>query len=422
MRLYVDLETLELIEGPGFRNPVTSLRFKRGDAAKMEVSFLSNGTTASEIGNPLSLELQFGLKPRGRYDVGYLVHESNWTFPAVGAASPVYSCTPSFNTVELDSAMQVGSSTGTELSEILLMGEITWREGADVPTSTRTFLVIVENDVNRGTEGVPSEAEPAYPLPQNIASPADLAATMAAHLAAADPHPKYLRHDIQESLSTANKSNVRGAINAAESPPDPGIPMQKIGGVWYPAVLDFAPSNSDSGAMIEGTPGWRGRLAAVGGEAWICTKDDMTTTNDGWIMIYSQEEPPPPPTVTPVYLDSYEGWVSFGIVQAGKNYHVRFDSFDSLPMSGDYFGIANVNYGTGDFSNVQLVASNYLSAGISDFADFSAVIIDNPPMSSDIYAEFTFTADASFDWAGYSYFGMYGSGSQIGLTVTLTQL
>jgi hypothetical protein len=245
---------------------------------------------------------------------------------------------------------------------------------------------------------------------------------MAAHLAAADPHPKYLRHDIQESLSTANKSNVRGAINAAESPPDPGIPMQKIGGVWYPAVLDFAPSNSDSGAMIEGTPGWRGRLAAVNGEAWICTTDDMTTTNDGWIMIYSQEEPPPPPTVTPVYLDSYEGWVSFGIVQAGKNYHVRFDSFDSLPMSGDYFGIANVNYGTGDFSNVQLVASNYLSAGISDFADFSAVIVDSPPMSSDIYAEFTFKADASFDWAGYSYFGMYGSGSQIGLTVTLTQL
>ncbi len=422
MRLYVDLETLELIEGPGFRNPITSLRFKRGDAARLEVSFLSNGTTAAEIGNPDTLELQLGIKPRGRYDVGYLVHESAWTLPASGAASPLYFCSPSFNTVELDSAMQVGSSTGTELSEILLMGEITWREGAGVPTSTRTFLVIVENDVNRGTEGVPTDAEPAYPAPQNIASPADLAAAMAAHLNAADPHAKYLRHDIQESLSTANKANVRVAINAAESPPDPGIPMQKIGGVWYPAVLDFAPSNSDSGAMIEGTPGWRGRLAAVGGEAWICTKDDMTTTNDGWIMVLSQEEPPPPPTVTPVYLDSYEGWVSFGIVQAGKNYHVRFDSFDSSPMTSDYFGIAYVNYGAGDFSNVQLVASNYLFAGISELADFSAIIVDSPASPSDIYAEFTFTADASFDWAGHSYFGMYGSGSQIGLTVTLTQL
>jgi hypothetical protein len=171
VRLYVDLETLELIEGPGFRNPVTSLRFKRGDAAKLEVSFLANGTTASEIGDPLTLELQFGIKPRGRYDVGYLVHESAWVLPAVGAASPLYSCSPGFNTVELDSAMQVGSSTGTELSEIILMGEITWREGSGEPTSTRTFLVIVENDVNRGTEGTPLAGQtPAGWLAAQLAS------------------------------------------------------------------------------------------------------------------------------------------------------------------------------------------------------------------------------------------------------------
>jgi hypothetical protein len=64
--------------------------------------------------------------------------------------------------------LQVGSSTGTELSEITLMGEITWREGAAEPTSTRTFTVVVENDVNRGTEGVPTSAVPAYPAPANI--------------------------------------------------------------------------------------------------------------------------------------------------------------------------------------------------------------------------------------------------------------
>jgi hypothetical protein len=168
VRLYVDLETLQLIEGPGFRNPVSSLRFKRGDAAQLEVIFLQDATTAVEIGDPASLELQFGITPRGRYDVGYLVHEAVWTLPAQGAENPSYLCSPSFNTVELDSAMQVGSSTGTELSEISLMGEITWREGVGDPTSTRTFAVVVENDVNRGTEGVPEDAEPAYPLPAAI--------------------------------------------------------------------------------------------------------------------------------------------------------------------------------------------------------------------------------------------------------------
>lgn len=168
MKLHVDLETLQLIEGPGFRNPVTALRFKRGDSARMEVSFLEGGSTPVAIGNPLALEIQFGIKPRNRYDIGYLVHDSVWIMPAVDAESPVYQCSPSFNTVELDSALGVGSSTGTELSEITLMGEITWREGSGEPTSTRTFLVIVENDVNRGTEGVPTSAEPAYPAATSI--------------------------------------------------------------------------------------------------------------------------------------------------------------------------------------------------------------------------------------------------------------
>ena len=86
--------------------------------------------------------------------------------PPSGSESPLYQCSPSFNTVQLDSALGVGSSTGSELSEITLMGEITWREGLGDPTSTRTFLVIVENDVNRGTEGVPVQlAECCHPIP-----------------------------------------------------------------------------------------------------------------------------------------------------------------------------------------------------------------------------------------------------------------
>jgi len=168
VKLYVDFETLQLIEGPGFRNPVTALRFKRGDSARLEVSFLEGGSTPASIGNPGTLEIHFGIKPRSRYDIGYLVHSADWTMPAPDAESPVYQCSPSFNTVELDSALGVGSSTCTELSEITLMGEITWREGAGEPTSTRTFLVIVENDVNRGTEGVPISAEPPYPAPGSI--------------------------------------------------------------------------------------------------------------------------------------------------------------------------------------------------------------------------------------------------------------
>lgn len=167
MKLFVDLGTLELIEAPGFRNPVSALRFKRGDAALLEVVFLAEGTTPAAIGNPEILELHFGVKARGRYDAGYLVHASDWTKPAQDAENPVYSCSPSFNTVELNALLGLGSPAN-ESSEVALMGEITWRVGGGLPTSTRTFVVVVENDVNRGTEGVPQSAQPAYPAPEGI--------------------------------------------------------------------------------------------------------------------------------------------------------------------------------------------------------------------------------------------------------------
>ncbi len=195
MKLYVDLETLDLIGGPGFRNPISALRFKRGDAARLEVVFLAGGVTPASIGDPATLEIQFGIKPRYRYDVGYLCHTTEWTLPAPDATSPVYQCSPSFNTVELDSALGVGSSTGTEQSEITLMGEITWREGTGQPTSTRTFFVIVENDVNRGTEGVPTNADPPYPAPLALALLSSV-----------------VRHDAAQSLSTTQQSQARSNI------------------------------------------------------------------------------------------------------------------------------------------------------------------------------------------------------------------
>jgi hypothetical protein len=163
VKLYVDLETLQLIEGPGFRSQVSALRFKRGDACPLELSFLKDGSTRVHMGDPSQLQIQFGLKPRLRYDVGYLVSATDWQLPATDAEAPVYLCQANFNTSELDSALGLGRTTGTELDEIILMGEISWNLSGELPTSTRTFQVVVENDVNRGNEGVPVSASPPYP-------------------------------------------------------------------------------------------------------------------------------------------------------------------------------------------------------------------------------------------------------------------
>ena len=416
MKLYVDLETLQLIEGPGFRNPTSSLRFKRGDAAQIEVTFLAGGTTPVAIGDPLNLEIQFGIKPRNRYDIGYLVRSANWIMPIT--ETPIYRCSPSFNTIELNSALGVGSATGSELAEITLMGEITWREGSAEPTSTRTFLVVVENDVNRGTEGVPTSAEPPYPAPENIVTTAAITEALANHSNAADPHPNYLRHDEQETLSAEEQANVRAAINAPEAPPYLNLPMQSINGVWHVSVLDYQPSNS-SDAMTGGTPGWRGRIACYNELSWICIKDDMTEANDGWRKLWYTILGPP--QVTVVLINSYESLTSFGMLEAGVNYRVRFDNFSSIP-NGGIFGITYVNNGSASVSNVQLVDSAFISANISNTADFTAELTEEPTSASDIFAEFTFTADSSFDWAGYCIFGYYASGFEVSFTVTITPL
>jgi hypothetical protein len=168
VKLHVDLETLQLIQGPGLRSAVNSLRFKRGDAARLQVVFLENGISPVPIGDPDALEIQIGIKPRNQFDHSYLAHSADWSMPAEGDDTPTYECELSFNTLQLNSALNVGSATAEELPEITLMGEITWQEGNGEPTSTRTFLVVVENDVNRGDEGAPTDANPVYPPPQGI--------------------------------------------------------------------------------------------------------------------------------------------------------------------------------------------------------------------------------------------------------------
>ncbi|MFZ9937893.1 MAG: hypothetical protein ACO3JG_12680 [Luteolibacter sp.] len=173
VKLHVDLETLQLIQGPGQRSAVSSLRFKRGDLAKLQVVFLENGITPVTIGDAGTLEIQIGIKPRNQYDRSYLVHSGDWSMPSEGDDTPAYGCSLSFNTLQLNAALNVGSPTAEELPEVTLMGEITWCEDAGEPTSTRTFIVVVENDVNRGDEGMPTDANPPYPPPSAFVMKSD---------------------------------------------------------------------------------------------------------------------------------------------------------------------------------------------------------------------------------------------------------
>ncbi len=218
MKLHVDLETLQLIQGPGQRSAVSSLRFKRGDSARLQVVFLENGVTPAIIGDPGTLEIQIGIKPRNQFDRSYLVHSADWSMPSEGDDAPAYECAISFNTLQLDSALNIGSASAGELPEITLMGEITWREGTGEPTSTRTFLVVVENDVNRGTEGVPVSAEPPYPPPGNLVTNSNLG-------------DRAVRHDAAQNLTAEQKTQARANIGAIGEIANGSLAIAKTAGL-----------------------------------------------------------------------------------------------------------------------------------------------------------------------------------------------
>ena len=359
MKLYVDLGTLDLIEAPGFRNPVSALRFKRGDAAPLEVVFLTDGTTPTAIGNPSSLELHFGVKARGRYDAGYLVHASDWTKPAPDAENPIYSCSPSFNTVELNAMLGLGSPA-TESSEVTLMGEITWRVGGGLPTSTRTFVVVVENDVNRGTEGPPAAAFPPYPMPDQVAT--------LAHLA--------------ETALVVPYESPAGATATGRA---------RIFFINSPDTMWFLPQGR-SGDMA-----WK--LFPVG------------TSGGG-----------SEPQVTYATIDSYENTMSIGVVVAGRQYRLRIDGFSSVPVEVAYFGLGYVGSGSASVSVLSSSDSGHVSATLNGDAGIQMAHYSSPADPGDIWVEFVFVAETSFDYQGYAYYGEYASGLSINVTFTITEL
>jgi hypothetical protein len=141
MRIYVDLDSLDLIEAPGFRSPIPSLRLKRGDGTQLEVRFCRGG---SVVPLPEGTELKFAAKLRGDYSSEPAIETDNFSFS--GFPDPAYIASPSLNKDVLN-ALFTPSGGQPQPAEVLLMAEITWRLPGRLPTTTNTFNLVVSNDV-----------------------------------------------------------------------------------------------------------------------------------------------------------------------------------------------------------------------------------------------------------------------------------
>ncbi len=179
MNLYIDLDRSQLVAGPSNSGPVTSLSFKRGDAAALQVTFQQLGTSGYvPVVLPAGTSFKLGLKVPGQYDSAFVVYCDAWTAPAGDGTA--YALQPSFNTTALNALLDPagGGSGGTGLAQVSLMGEIAWIDPSGRETSTKTFTVVVSNDVIKDDEGVPADATPPYPAPAALFTRA-LAGTVA---------------------------------------------------------------------------------------------------------------------------------------------------------------------------------------------------------------------------------------------------
>ena len=161
MNLYIDIDRALLVAGPSNNGAVTQLSFKRGDAAVLQVTFQTLGSSGyTPVVLPTGTTFKFGLKEQGNYDGAFVVYQDGWTVPVSPATA--YTLQPSFNTTPLNTLLDPGGESANDLPQVSLMGEIAWIDPSGNETSTRTFTVVVANDIIKDDEGVPSSGSPGY--------------------------------------------------------------------------------------------------------------------------------------------------------------------------------------------------------------------------------------------------------------------
>lgn len=197
MRCYVNINsnTRGLVSGLGTDSEVSQITVKRRDAGDIELMLFSGEQGAAA---PYKLadafEMRFACKAQDDWAGEVVVLETGYVWRPL---DQVYSAAPNFNTTQLNALF--AEVDGEEPAEVILMAEFSWRDMARPSdwTSTATFTVIVKNDVIRGDEGDPTNAE----TPTDYPTFADLATG-------------FVKTNEIQSLSDDQKNTARENIGA----------------------------------------------------------------------------------------------------------------------------------------------------------------------------------------------------------------
>ena len=153
MILYFDLDSAQLITGPGTRDAVNNLNFKRGDTCNVVVQFVS-GLVAQELSSGATGKL--GIKAAGNYSGDYLAADTSWTKTGTGTAT-LYTFALNLATAEINAALTGDTASIPAILELEFVD-------TGVRTSSQTIACVINNDVIKGSETGPTDVTTGTPV------------------------------------------------------------------------------------------------------------------------------------------------------------------------------------------------------------------------------------------------------------------
>lgn len=244
MLFFIDLDSLELVKAASDRSRVSQVDLKRGDSALFELVFVRSGIVQQLTdGNVIT----FGAKERKKYDSTPVILHDDFDLTGSGDTAK-YLGTPSLNTEPLNNLLLIDGVTTNDLEYIDLMAEFSWKIGEGAPTSTRTFVLRVNNDVIRDDDGTPAQ------LPDPDAwtpGPLALTAPPVDGVAAVPGVFQSSTLDFASPFDVLNNGNVWIAIESS----------------FYTGHIEFAVLGSDTGAQVAAKA--RAACAAASGTTFL---------------------------------------------------------------------------------------------------------------------------------------------------------
>ena len=175
MKLYFDLENRQLIDVPGFRNAVTSLKFKRGDTCAIAIQYVI-GTVVQELAAGATGVI--GLKSGGNFNGDFIASAGSWAKTGTGTAT-TYTFELNLSTTAINALLTGGAASIPALFELEFVA-------AGVRTSSQTILATICNDVVKGDETGPVEVTPGIPVASVAEASASATVTFTGSLTSGD--------------------------------------------------------------------------------------------------------------------------------------------------------------------------------------------------------------------------------------------